>query len=117
MSRLPDTGELQRRITIRRRTDAPNAAFGTDATYDAGITRWAKREPVHGLAIRLGAQTGEAPTDLWWVRYGVGTRPEDFTADNVIDWNGRRFRVIDAINVNDAQRFTRITTKDLGVIV
>ncbi|MGE5467290.1 MAG: head-tail adaptor protein [Ignavibacteria bacterium] len=114
MSRLPDTGELQRRINIRLWSDVPNEFSGIDQTFSAGIWRWAKREPVHGLALRAGMQTEEAPTDLWWVRYGTGTKPEDITQNHVIEWNGLRFRVLDTINVEDAQRFTRITTKLLG---
>ena len=111
----PDSGELQRRITIRRQEDLPNAAFGLDQTFDAGIKRWAKVEPVHGIAMRGEMQTSDdAPTDLFWVRYGQGTHPEQITTSHVIEWAGRLYRVLDAINVEDAQRFTRITTKLLG---
>lgn len=116
MSRLPDSGEMQRRIKIRLWADGANAAFGLDQTFDAGFDRWAKHEPVHGIAIRAGMQTGEIPTDLFWVRYGPGTTPGEITLSHVIEWAGRRYRVLDAINVDDAQRFTRITTKDLGAI-
>lgn len=116
MSRLPDSGELQRRIAIKLWSDVPNGVFGIDQVFDAGIQRWAKHEPVHGIAIRAGMNTGEVPTDLFWVRYGQGSRPEDITTAHVIEWAGRRYRVLDAINVDDAQRFTRITTKDLGAI-
>ena len=116
MSRFPGTAELQRRIVIRLWADVGNAAFGVDQTFDAGISRWARVEPVHGLAIRMGVQTGEAPTHLFWVRYGVGTTPQDITVNHVIEWQGRRYRVMDTINVDDAQRFTRITAKDLGAI-
>lgn len=114
MIRLPNTGELQRRIVIKLWADVPNGAFGLDQTFDAGITRWAKVDPIHGIANRFGAQTGEEPTHLFWVRYGIGTTPQEITAAHVIEWQNRRYRVIDAINVEDAQRFTRITAKDLG---
>lgn len=116
MSHRPDTGEMQRRITIKTWSDVPNAAFGIDQTFDAGIQRWAKVAPIHGLSIRFGMQTGEVPTHLFWVRYGPDTRPEDFTANHVIEWQGRRYRVLDAIDVNNDNRFTRISTKDLGDI-
>lgn len=113
---LPRSGELNRRITIRKWADVPNGTFGITQTFDKGIVRWAKREPVHGLAIRAGMQTGEIPTDLFWVRYGTGTKPEDITLGHVVEWNGHRYRVLDTINVEDKQQFTRITTKDLGAI-
>jgi head-tail adaptor len=112
----PDTGELVRRIILRRWSDVPNGAFGVDPAFDLGIQRWAKVEPVQGISIRADLQTGEVPTHLFWVRYAPGTKPEEIDASHVIDWNGRRYRVIDAINVEDGQRFTRITTKELGVI-
>lgn len=111
-----DAGQLNRRILIRLWSDMPNVAFGIDQTFDAGITRWARREPVHGIALRAGMQTGEVPTDLFWVRHGTGTQPEDITAAHVIEWNGRRYRVMDAIDVDGAGVFTRISTKDLGAI-
>jgi head-tail adaptor len=114
MNRLPESGELQRRITIKLQTDVPNAGFGTDQTFDTGIERWSKVEPIYGLAIRAGMNTGEVPTHLFWIRYGPDTQPEDFTQSHVIEWRGRRYRVLDAINVGDAQRFTRISAKDLG---
>lgn len=111
---LPDTGELSRRIVIRPWTDVPNGVFGLNQTFDKGITRYAKHEPVHGLAIRAGMQTGEIPTDLFWVRYGTSSKPEDVTLGHVVEWNKRRYRVLDTIDVDDAQQFTRITTKYLG---
>lgn len=109
-------GELKDRILLRLQTDVPNGQFGVDATFDTGVALWAKHEPVHGLAIRAGMQTGEVPTDLFFVRYSLGTRPKDLTAAHVIEWTGRRYRVIDAIDVEGAHRITRITTKDLGAI-
>lgn len=113
---LPAAGDLNRRIAIKAWTDVPNAAFGLDQTFDAGISRWAKVEPVHGLALRAGMNTEEIPTHLFWVRYTPGTRPEDLTASHVVEWNGRRYRIMNSIDVNDAGCFTRITTKDLGAI-
>lgn len=115
-SRLPNSGELQRRITIKLWSDVSNAAFGLDQTFDAGIDRWAKVDPIQGIAIRNGAQTGEEPTHFFWVRYGAGTTPQEITSAHVIEWQNRRYRVIDSINIEDAQRFTRITAKDLGAI-
>jgi head-tail adaptor len=113
---LPAIGELNCRIQIRLRTDVPNASFGIDETYDVGIPRWAKKEPIHSLAIRSGQNTGEEPTDLFWVRWGTGTKPTDFTSSHVIDFAGRRYRLLDSIDVDDQHRFTRITAKDLGPI-
>lgn len=114
---IPNAGELQRRIKIRLWSDVPNAGFGVDQSFDVGIDRWAKVEPIYGIAVRDGMNTEEVPTHLFWVRYGPDTQPEDFTASHVIEWRGRRYRVLNAINVANADRFTRISTKDLGAIV
>ena len=51
-----------------------------------------------------------------WIRYTPTTRPQDITASHVFDWQGRRYRVLDAINVEDRQRYTRVSVKDLGAI-
>ncbi len=114
--KLPTTEQLNRRVLLRLRTEVPNASFGVDETFDAGRQVWAKVEPVHGLTIRYGMQTGEVPTHLFWIRYTPTTQPQDITASHVFDWQGRRYRVIDAINVDDRQRFTRVSVKDLGAI-
>lgn len=113
---LPGAGDLNRRILIRLQTDVPNAQFGIDQTFDAGLPRWAKKEPIHSLTLRAGMNTDEAPTDLFWVRWGTGTKPTDLTAAHVIDYCGRRYRVLDTIDVDDRHEFTRISAKDLGVI-
>lgn len=112
----PDSGEMTRRIKIRKWKDVPNGTFGLDQTLDPGIDRWAKREPLMGLLNRGTAQVGEEATDYWWVRYGPGTKPEDITGTHVIEWQNRRFRILDVENVGDAQAFTRFKTKDLGNI-
>ena len=113
---LPRAGQLNRRILIRLQTDVPNAAFGVDQTFSAGLARWAKKEPIHSLAMRAGMNTDEAPSDLFWVRWGTGTKPTDITSAHVIDYAGRRYRVVDTIDVDDRHEFTRISAKDLGAI-
>lgn len=112
----PKPSDLNRRIWLRIRTDVPNASFGVDETYDVGLPRWAKKEPIRSLAIRAGQNTGEEPTDFFWVRWGTGTKPTDLTSSHVIDHAGRRYRVMDSIDIDDQNRFTRITAKDLGPI-
>ena len=114
----PDAGELVRRVTIRRWTDSANAGFGIDQTFDAGVTRWAKLDPIAGGAYWGAKQIGEEITHRIWVRYGTGTRPEDITGQHVVDFpqGNRRYRVVRTLNVGDAQRYTMIECKDLGPI-
>ncbi|MDO9236002.1 MAG: phage head closure protein [Aquabacterium sp.] len=113
---LPGAGEFNRRVHLCLWSEMPNAAFGLDQTYDPGINRWAKVEPVYSLTIRAGMNTGETPTHLFWLRYGTGTKPADITASHVIEHDGRRYRVMDSIDVDDRRIFTRISAKDLGAI-
>lgn len=113
---LPQSGDMQRRVLLRVWSDVPIGTDELQASYTDQLNLWAKVDPVHGLAIRAGAQTGEVPTHLFWLRYGPGTRPEDITASHVIEWQNRRYRVLDALDANNAQRFTRVSAKDLGVI-
>ena len=116
MNQEPRPGELDQRVKIRHKTNMPNASFGLDQTFDAGTDVWAMRYLVLGLALRAGMQTGEVPTDLFFVRVQPGTAPEEITAAHVVEWRGRRYRVLDTINVGALRRFTRISAKDLGAI-
>jgi SPP1 family predicted phage head-tail adaptor len=111
----PDSGELVRRINIRLWSDTPNAFAGVDQVVDEGVTCWAKKSPTSGVRYWGTKQIGEEATHLFWVRYQVRT-PEQVTGEHVVEHDGRRYRVLRATNVGDAQRFTMIETKDLGVI-
>lgn len=114
----PDPGELVRRVVISLWNDTANVGFGIDQTVDVGLRRWAKLEPVSGVAYWGSKQTGEDITHRIWVRWGTGTKPEDITGQHIIDYpsGNRRFRVVRASNVGDAQIFTMIECKDLGAI-
>lgn len=109
-------GRFKHRVVIRRLTDVPNAAFGTDQVPDAGVSRWACMEPVGGGMFWGTKQAGEDITHRCWLRYGPQTRPEDMTGDHVVDFNGSRYRVKRATNVMEAQRFTMLELQQLGAL-
>jgi head-tail adaptor len=115
----PQTGELNRRVVIRVWEDRPNAGFGIDQVFDAGITRWAAIKPVVGVAYWGAKQIDEETTHRIWLRWGKGTKPEDITGQHVIDWpqENRRFRVIRATAALDARQMTMVEVKELGKIV
>jgi SPP1 family predicted phage head-tail adaptor len=113
---LPQTGELNRKIRIRLWTDVPNATFGLTQTFDEGFKRWAKKEPINSLALLHGAHTSETPTDLFWVRYASLTRPEDLTTEHVVELDGKRYRILSVVDVDDQNLFTRIAAKYLEAI-
>jgi head-tail adaptor len=114
----PDVGELQRRVTIKSWSDNPNNGFSITQTVDPGIVRWAKLDPVSGIAAWGSKQIGEDITHRVWLRWGTGTKPADITGQHVIDYpaENRRFRVVRATNAGDAQKFTMVECKDLGAI-
>lgn len=111
-----DPGEFNRRGSVRVWTDQPNIMLGLDQTFDAGLGRWMKVDPIRGLAVRAGEQVGEQPTHFIWMFYGAQIRAELITETHVIEVNGRRYRVIDAINIEDGRQYVRVTTKDIGPI-
>lgn len=115
----PQTGELNRRVVIRVWTDEPNALFGIDQKFDAGITRWAAVKPVVGVAYWGAKQIDEETTHRIWFRWGLDTRPQDITGQHVIDWpaENRRYRVIRSTAAGDARQFTMVEVKELGEIV
>lgn len=114
----PAAGELTRRVNIRLWADTPNTGFGVDQTFDAGIWRWAKLDPVSGSAFWGSQAIGETMTHRIWVRWGTGSKPEDITGQHVVDYPllNQRFRVLRTTNVGDAQIFTMIEAKLLGAI-
>lgn len=110
-----DPGELNRRGVLKVWADQPNVMLGLDQTFGAGIERWMKVDPIRGLAVRSGEQVGDQPTHFIWMRYSEQVRAELITQTHVIDVIGRRFRVVDSINIGDAREWVRCTTKDIGV--
>ena len=114
--RWPSTGELNRRVLIRRWTSQANVSMGITETFDAGIARWAKIQPVSGAAFWGGEQTEEKVTHRVWLRWANDTQPDDITQQHVVDYKNQRYRVLRSVNVEDADQFTMLEVKLLGNI-
>ena len=115
----PDTGELVRRVVIRLWQDVPDSnGFGIDQTFSAGITRWAKIEPISGGDFWASKQIGDGVTHRIWVRYATGTRPSDLGGQYVIDYIAQnlRYRVKRVLDVNNAGVMVAIDCTELGAI-
>lgn len=112
--RIPDPGELNRRVSIRVWEDLPSAAFALDHTEGSPLSVWAKLESVGAMAFYGTAQTGEGLTHRAWMWRIDGTRPEQFTGRHVIEHDGQRFRVLRAIDVNGERNMTVVELKLLG---
>ena len=113
---MKSAGMLDKLIKLRLWSDVPNAAFGLDQTFDAGIDCWANRRP-SGQAAYWGAkQVGEEVTDRFTVRRDTGTHPEQITGLHVVELDGFRFRVVRAFDLDGATEFTAIDCKLLGAV-
>lgn len=116
MASLPTDSELDKRVTVRVRADAPNASFGLDETYGEAFGRWARIRPAGPMVHYTSgqAQEGEAVTHFIDMRRGVKVTPELMTADKVIEHKGRRYRVLRATDMEGAGLFTSVECKDIG---
>lgn len=112
----PTAGALDRRVTLRRWQDIPNAAFGVDQTYDAGVTVWASIEPV-GSAIFWGTQQIEnGVTHRVTARRSSAINELTVTGEHVVEHGGLRYRVKRASDLNGAGRFVVLEVEALGAI-
>ena len=107
----PGLGELRDLVKLRLWADVPNGLAGLDQTFDAGTDIFAKIEPVGGATYWGTKQTGESITDRFYVHYLEGV-----TAQHVIEYEGRRYRVKRTAPLGNARRFTMIETTNLGAI-
>lgn len=113
--RLPSSGDLRRRVTIRYWQDSPNVAFGLTPVFTEDYTCWAKIEPVGGSIYWGSKQTGDTVTHRVIVRYVAGkTDPASITGEHVIESEGTRYRVRRVSDINDARRFVAVEVEQLG---
>lgn len=110
----PNTGEMNRRITIKEHQDMPAMGGGLTQSYPELGKAWAKIEPV-GTAIYTGTQqTGEAVTHRIMFRRRTGLTERDVTSAHVVEYAGYRYRVKRATNMNDADNFVALDVEELG---
>ncbi|TDV60129.1 head-tail adaptor protein [Pseudomonas sp. LP_7_YM] len=105
----PGTGELNRRIMLRRRGDLPAADGGLSSLFSDERKRWARIEPV-GTAIYSGSvQADNKITHRITLRY-LGVVPTDFEVlhTDVV------YRVKRATDLNGRHRFTVLEVEELG---
>jgi SPP1 family predicted phage head-tail adaptor len=106
----PGAGELNRRITLRRRDDLPAPDGGLSSLFSDERKRWARIEPV-GTAIYSGSvQADDTITHRITLRY-LGVIPIDFEVLHV----GVIYRVKRATDLNGRHRFTVLEVEELGL--
>ncbi|WP_119047605.1 head-tail adaptor protein [Salmonella enterica] len=79
---LPDPGELDQRIVIRRRVDVPADDFGVTPTYPEQIRTWAKKAQPGAAAYQGAVQIENRVTHYFTIRFRRG-----ITADHEVDAN------------------------------
>ncbi|MDH1442056.1 phage head closure protein [Pseudomonas sp. GD03721] len=107
--REPGAGELNRRVTVRKRVDYPDDHDGgLESAYPAQSPRWAKIEPVGTAVYTAGVQTDQRVTHRIILRHlpGVTDSHEVVRGDTV-------YRVRRSADMNGEQRFTVLEVEEL----
>ncbi|BGI52712.1 MAG: phage head closure protein [Candidatus Hamiltonella defensa (Ceratovacuna japonica)] len=107
--RYPDSGELNTRVTLRRRVDIPMDATGVQATHPDRFSVWATVRQVSATACQASAQTETTVTHRVTLRY----RPA-LTTDYEVVARHQVFRVRRIRDLNSARRFLLLECEELG---
>lgn len=107
--REPESGELDRRITIRLREDLPIDDAALDAVFSQPLHRWAKIRAVGTAVYTDSVQTADRITHRVWVRLlGGVTTSHEVVAGGVV------YRVKRSAPWGAGKRFTLIEVEELG---
>lgn len=105
----PGAGDLNRRVTLRRRSDMPASNGGLDSLFTDERKRWAQIQPV-GTAVYSGSiQAATKITHRITLRY-LGVLPTDFEVlhGDIV------YRVQRATDMNGGHKFTVLEVEELG---
>lgn len=105
----PGAGELNRRITLRKRTDAPGADMGLESSFSEQKQRWARIVPVGTVIYNEGLQTDNKVTHRVTLRWlsGIDSAWEVVHGATV-------YRVRRAGSMNGELRFLLLDVEELG---
>ncbi|MFK3763235.1 phage head closure protein [Serratia ureilytica] len=106
---LPDPGELDKRIVIRRRVDEPTDSFGLVPTFPESFRAWAKMAQVGAATYQASVQTETTVTHYFTLRYRSG-----ITADHEVVLSGQVYRVRRVRDLNSKGRFLLLECEELG---
>ena len=105
----PSAGELDRRITLRLRSDIPAPDLGLDSLFTDQKKRWAKIEPVGTAVYANGVQTDVKITHRVTLYHLKGMSD----AHEVVH-GGSIYRVRRVADMNGGHRFTLLEVEELG---
>lgn len=106
---LPDPGELNKRIFIRKRVDVPTADFGTKPEYPVSFGAWAKVVQTSATTFQETAQTDNAITHYITIRWRRG-----ITSDFEVVLDEEVYRVKRARDLNSERRYLLLECTELG---
>ena len=107
--REPSAGELDRRITLRLRTDIAAPDQGLDSVFTEQKRRWAKIEPVGTAVYAAGVQTDTKITHRVTFYYLKGMSESHEVVHGVTIYRVRR-----VADMNGSRRFTLLEVEELG---
>lgn len=109
--REPGAGELNRRITLRLRSDIPTPALGLDSLFAQEKRRWAKIEPVGSATYSAGVQTDAKVTHRVTLYFldGIGESHE-------VVHGSKLYRVRRVTDMNGSHRFTVLEVEEQGLV-
>lgn len=108
---LPDPGELNQRITVRRRIDEPTDDFGVQPSYTESFDTWAKVAQTSATAYQGSVQTENVVTHYFTFRFRKG-----ITADHEVVRDNQVYRVKRMRDLNSKRRFLLLECEELGSV-
>jgi len=106
---LPDPGELDKRVLLRKRVDVPAADLGTRPEYPVSYPVWAKVVQTSATTYQETAQTENVITHYITVRWRRG-----ITSDFEVVQGDQVYRVRRARDLNSKRRYLLLECTELG---
>ncbi|GAB0645633.1 phage head closure protein [Leclercia adecarboxylata] len=106
---LPDPGELDKRVLLRKRVDVPAADLGTRPYYPESYPVWAKVVQTSATTYQETAQTDNAITHYITVRWRRG-----ITSDFEVVQGEQVYRVRRGRDLNGKRRYLLLECTELG---
>ncbi|MBV6287361.1 phage head closure protein [Pseudomonas aegrilactucae] len=109
--REPSTGELNRRITVRLRSDKPARDYGLDSVFTDEKRRWASIVSVGAAVYSASVQLDAKVTHRITLRFLEGV-----TDDCEVVHGSALYRVRRVGDLNGTHRFTVLEVELLGLV-
>lgn len=107
---LPDPGELDQRVTFRKRLDTPGADFGTEPVTPETFRAWAKVRQAGAAQYQASVQTDSKLTHYVTIRYRKSLSAEW----EIVLPSGEVLRIQRLRDLNSKRRFWLLECESLG---